>query len=145
MALTCPTLLNAGRPRYGAVVPLRNSIQRVSRLLASFLMLLAAFALAPTAVAGGLEASKDAAAIVLASASADADGCVSAAEKAGDKRSADGEHCPACCLHHHGPNGLIAQTTAPASLLPSRQSWGDWRPTSLLQAPAPVLIQPPRA
>lgn len=145
MDLTPLTLLNGGRPRYGAVVHLRNSIQRVSRLLASFLMLLAAFALAPTAMAGGLEASKDAAAIVFASASADADGCVSAAEKAGDKRSADGEHCPACCLHHHGPNGLIGQTTATSSILPSRQPWGEWRPSPILQAPAPVLIQPPRA
>lgn len=145
MALTHNALLKGLLLRYGAAVPLRNSIQSLSRLLASFLMLLAAFALAPTAVAGGLEASKDAAAIVLASASADADGCVSAAEKAGGESSLDGEHCPACCLHHHGPNGLVGQNAGTLAVLPSRQPWGDWRPTSLLQAPTPVLIQPPRA
>lgn len=145
MALKDATLLNGGRPRYGAAVPMRNSVQRLSRFVASFLMLLAAFALAPTAMAGGLDASKDAAAIIFASASADVDGCVSAAEKAGTKNSPDGEHCPACCLHHHGPNGLLTQNFETLTLLPSRQPWNEWRPTSPLQAPTPVLIQPPRA
>ena len=145
MALSPTALLSAGRPRYGAAVPLCSSFQRVLRTLASLLMLVAAFALAPTAMAGGLEASKDTAAIVLASASADADGCVSAAEEAGGESSPDGEHCPACCLHHHGPNGLVAQIAEALALVPSRQPWGEWQPASLLQAPAPVLIQPPRA
>jgi hypothetical protein len=145
MALILPGLLNRGPGRYAALVYSGSSINRVWRMLASLLMLVAALGLAPTAMAGSFEASKDSAAIAFAASAMDADGCVSAENGADEKRTADGQHCPACCLHHHGPNGLVGDAAAFVVLEPSRQSWGNWQPASMLQAPSLVMIQPPRA
>lgn len=143
--MTCVALLNVGPPGYGAFVQLRKSILRIPRFVASLLMLLAAIALTPTAMAGAQEAAIDSASMALEVADVDADGCVLSSDNANGERPADGQHCPACCLHHHGPNGLVGDVFTAISMAPSRQSWNEWQPTSLRQAPALVLIQPPRA
>ncbi len=131
----------AAQSGISAVVrPVRSLLMNVRRL-ATIMMLLAVASLAPAAVAGSYEASLDAAQIAMSISSIDADGCVSKADAKGQKTpQPDGEHCIACCLHHHGPNALGKDGEALSALLPSRQSWGEWQPASRVQAPAPVLI-----
>jgi hypothetical protein len=116
------------------------------RRLAALMMLLAAVALAPAAIAGSFEAGTDFAKIAVSSYSIDGDGCVTEAQPAsGDTQPASTEHCPACCLHHHGPNGVIADAFAIEAFSPARSAWNSWEPSGPVEAPEPVLIQPPRA
>ncbi|WP_199555779.1 hypothetical protein [Sandaracinobacteroides hominis] len=116
------------------------------RRMAALLMLVAAAALAPAAIAGSFELGTDAAKLAASSFSIDADGCVTDPSLTStDQQPTDAEHCPACCLHHHGPNGLMTDVPMVAPFAPSRAAWTGWEPSGLVEAPEPVLIQPPRA
>lgn len=116
------------------------------RRFAALLMLVAAAALAPAAIAGSFELANDTAKIAVSSFAMDADGCVTDPGLAStDQQPGDAEHCTACCLHHHGPNGLVTDATTVAAFAPSRTAWNGWEPSGLVEAPEPVLIQPPRA
>lgn len=116
------------------------------RRTAALLMLIAAAALAPAAIAGSFELGTDAAKMAASSFEIDADGCITdSGVPSADRQPADGEHCPACCLHHHGPNGLLTDAQPIAPFAPSPAAWNGWEPSDLAEAPEPVLIQPPRA
>ena len=116
------------------------------RRLAAILMLLAAAALAPAAVAGSFEFGSDFATLSAANFAIDADGCASDQGVSSTGQQPGGaDHCPGCCLHQHGPNGLMTDAPSIASFAPSRAAWNGWEPSSLVEAPQPVLIQPPRA
>ena len=136
----------AAQSGISAVVrPVRSLLMNVRRL-AIVMMVLAAASLAPTAVAGACEAGLDAAQIAMSVSGVDADECLSKTDAKGQKTPMpDGEHCIACCLHHHGPSGLSGDGETLAAHLPSHHSWVEWQPTGLVQALEPVLIQPPRA
>lgn len=128
------------------VVQLQRLFFPTMRRLGALFMLFAAAALAPTAIAGSFEAGTDFAKIAVSSFSIDGDGCVTAAEPvSSEKQPADAEHCPACCLHHHVPNGLLADAIVIEAFSPARSVWNSWEPSGPLEAPEPVLIQPPRA
>lgn len=127
-------------------VSLQSAFSPFLRRLAALMMLLAAAALAPAAIAGSFEIGTDVAKIATSIYVMDGDGCVTGAELASaDTKPADAEHCPACCLHHHGPNGLISDAYMIDAFRPTRSAWNSWEPSGPLEAPEPVLIQPPRA
>lgn len=128
------------------LVSLISLFSPLLRRLAVLMMLLAAAALAPAAIAGSFEVGTDFAKIAASAYVIDGDGCVTKAEPASaDTQPADAEHCPACCLHHHGPNGLISDAYAIDAFRPTRSAWDSREPSGPLEGPEPVLIQPPRA
>ena len=146
MAVIQHQLPIAAQSGISALVRAVRSLLMYVRRLAIVMMVLAAASLAPAAVAGAYEAGLDAAQIAMSVSGVDADECLSKTDAKGQKTPMpDGEHCIACCLHHHGPSGLSGDGETLAAHLPSHHSWVEWQPTGLVQAPEPVLIQPPRA
>ena len=136
-----------GRPISGIawLVSLPTLFHALLRRFAVLVMLLAALALAPAAIAGSLEAGTDLAGIAAAAYAIDSDGCVTKASAvSADTQSAVLQHCPACSLHHHGPAGLIAGAVAVDALRPTRLAWNSWEPFGPSEAAPPGLIRPPR-
>jgi hypothetical protein len=145
MAVTGHTLPRGPVSGITRFVSLPDLLHALLRRCAVLVMLLATLALAPAAIAGSLEAGADLAKIAAASYAIDADGCVTEASSASaDTQPANPEHCPACCLHHHGPIGQMANAHAVDALRLTRSAWHSWEPSGPAETALPRLIRPPR-